>query len=256
MPNYIEIIGEFYPSAEVYLNMPGGDPTNYSDVIWITTTISQADLDAHAANVGTSSEEMLQGPIAGIQNNELLRFSDSDNLFHAVDHLTSLKDSFTTKNDDDLIYYDQATDSFKLINPKTLIGDNYGATVDFCASGSNKNKFINSSITNASSVNSTFVAPSDGEIIAVAISTKSNSDTNWYLQIILNATKDGSGTFSGGTQIGADIEKPTGTLDHSVESLTGYSFSKNDRIAAYIKGGNQGGGKAWEPAITLYVRYN
>ena len=41
--NYLDIIGDYYETAEVYTE---GDPTNYNDLVWETTPISQAELDA------------------------------------------------------------------------------------------------------------------------------------------------------------------------------------------------------------------
>lgn len=42
MPNYLEIIGEFYPTAQVHTT---DDPTVYNSIQWSTTQISQAELD-------------------------------------------------------------------------------------------------------------------------------------------------------------------------------------------------------------------
>lgn len=41
--NYLEVIGRCFPGSEAYT---GGDPTNYNDLIWVTTPVSQATLDA------------------------------------------------------------------------------------------------------------------------------------------------------------------------------------------------------------------
>ena len=45
MPNYIEIVGCFYTNAEAYVP-EGNDPTVYADLVWTTTPIPQAELDA------------------------------------------------------------------------------------------------------------------------------------------------------------------------------------------------------------------
>lgn len=44
MPNYINIIGDNYPSVEAYV-APGNDPTVYANIVWVSTPISQATLD-------------------------------------------------------------------------------------------------------------------------------------------------------------------------------------------------------------------
>ena len=44
MPNYLEIIGNCFEGVQVQLT-PGGDPTVYGDIIWISTQIAQATLD-------------------------------------------------------------------------------------------------------------------------------------------------------------------------------------------------------------------
>jgi hypothetical protein len=43
MPNYIEVIGCYYNDAEAWT---AGDPTVYGNIVWETTPISQAELDA------------------------------------------------------------------------------------------------------------------------------------------------------------------------------------------------------------------
>jgi len=40
--NYLEVIGICYPSANAYTK---NDPTNYNDIVWVTTPISKATLD-------------------------------------------------------------------------------------------------------------------------------------------------------------------------------------------------------------------
>jgi len=45
MPNYIEIIGRCFDSVEASV-VQGGDPTIYTDIVWSSTPIPQATLDA------------------------------------------------------------------------------------------------------------------------------------------------------------------------------------------------------------------
>ena len=42
MPNYIDLVGEYYPDSQVTST---GDPSVYNNLVWITTAISQEDLD-------------------------------------------------------------------------------------------------------------------------------------------------------------------------------------------------------------------
>ena len=41
--NYLELIGEYFPDTQAYTQ---GDPTVYTEIIWIDTSIPQLDLDA------------------------------------------------------------------------------------------------------------------------------------------------------------------------------------------------------------------
>lgn len=50
MPNYLTILATCFPGAEAYT---GGDPTAYNDLIWVTTPIAQAVLDASDCAAGT-----------------------------------------------------------------------------------------------------------------------------------------------------------------------------------------------------------
>lgn len=51
MVNYIEILGEFYPSTQAYC---AGDPSVYNDITWVDSAINQAELDGiHLAKVKT-----------------------------------------------------------------------------------------------------------------------------------------------------------------------------------------------------------
>ena len=45
MPNYLEVVANCFPDAEIVLRQ-GKDPTVYGDIEWITTPIDQATLDA------------------------------------------------------------------------------------------------------------------------------------------------------------------------------------------------------------------
>jgi hypothetical protein len=53
MADYIKIIGEFFPTAEVTLTS-GGSPTVYNDIVWVTTPITQSVLDTYATQLETA----------------------------------------------------------------------------------------------------------------------------------------------------------------------------------------------------------
>lgn len=53
MPNYIEVLGGCFPDARAYC---AGDPTVYGDVVWETTPIAQATLDASDCAAGAVEE--------------------------------------------------------------------------------------------------------------------------------------------------------------------------------------------------------
>lgn len=133
---------------------------------------------------------------------------------------------------------------------------NYDDVIEFGESGNVGNKFLKSSYSNHTSVDSTALALGSGEVVHVTISTEQDPINDWFLQVIINATKGGSGIFAGGTQIGADLVKPTAVLDKVYTDLIGYSFSASDRIQAYVKEGTLGSRKAVEPVVRLFVRYN
>ncbi len=128
--------------------------------------------------------------------------------------------------------------------------------VEFGDSGTVGNKFLKSAYSNHTSVDSTAIALSAGEVVHVTIATEQNPTNNWFLQVVTNATKGGAGALAGGTQIGADLEKTTGVLDKVYTNLTGYNFSAGDRIQAYVKEGTLGGKRALEPVVRLFVRYD
>lgn len=60
MPNYMEIIGECYPDAHAESR---GDPTVYNSIVWKTTQISQAELDAADC---TNNDESIIIDLTGI----------------------------------------------------------------------------------------------------------------------------------------------------------------------------------------------
>jgi len=61
MSSYIDIIGEFYPTAECY---SAGDPNVYSSIVWTTTPISQATLDTLMFSKEQTDKIMLFGSYA------------------------------------------------------------------------------------------------------------------------------------------------------------------------------------------------
>lgn len=132
----------------------------------------------------------------------------------------------------------------------------YSDVLEFGDSGTVGNKFLKSSYSNHTSVDSTAIAIGSGEVVHCTISTEQDPTNNFFLQIVINATKGGAGDLAGGTQIGTDLEKPTAILDKLHTDLTGYSFSVGDRIQVRVKEGTLGGKKAVEPVVRLFVRYD
>ena len=51
MPNYLNIIGEYFPSADAFVT-GGADPTVYANIQWVTTPIAQATLDTYDGQEG------------------------------------------------------------------------------------------------------------------------------------------------------------------------------------------------------------
>lgn len=55
MPNYMNIIGEFFPAADAMVDLSaGGDPTVYNDIVWVTAPIAQGTLDTYDGQEGTT----------------------------------------------------------------------------------------------------------------------------------------------------------------------------------------------------------
>lgn len=50
MPNYLEILSDCYPDAQAYV-IGNDDPTVYTNLLWLSTQISQATLDASICNI-------------------------------------------------------------------------------------------------------------------------------------------------------------------------------------------------------------
>lgn len=128
--------------------------------------------------------------------------------------------------------------------------------LEFGDDGSVKDRFLNNAANDHKSFDSSPLALNSGQVVHVSISTEKDAANNWYLQVIKNAVKGGAGVFAGGTQIGTDIEKPAAQLDILVENLSGFTFAKGDRIAAYAKKGETAAGEASEPVIRLFVCYD
>ena len=138
------------------------------------------------------------------------------------------------------------------IAPPSTVGG-YHDILTFGGTGVVKNKFLNNGANSYTGSDSAPLALSSGEIVHATISTE--GDNNFILQIVKNATKGGSGAFAGGTQVGTDISKPEGVVDHIAKVLTGFTFNTGDRIATYIKKGT-GQGSAASPVVRLFIRYD
>lgn len=132
----------------------------------------------------------------------------------------------------------------------------YDDVLEYGDSGTIKNKFMKCAYSAHTSLDSTSIALGDGEVVHATISTEKDATNNWFVQVIINGVKGGSGQYAGGTQIGSDIEKTTAVLDKVYTDLTGYDFSAGDRIQVYVKEGTLGSKDAVEPVVRLYVRYD
>jgi len=132
---------------------------------------------------------------------------------------------------------------------------NWHEAIEFGEGSTISNKFMKSSYSNHTSLDSTALALTDGQVVHVTISTEKDPTNNWFVQVIINGVKGGAGQFAGGTQIGTDLEKPTAVLDKVYTNLTGFTFSTGDRIQVYAKEGTLGGKSAVEPVVRLFVRY-
>ena len=135
-------------------------------------------------------------------------------------------------------------------------GGNFDDVMVYGDTGLVSNKFLGNASNNQLSSNSSPIALHDGEITGLTISTESDSTANFYMIVVINAIKNGGGSLSGGTQIGVDLEKPSGSLDYFYSALTGINFAQGDRISVYIKKGNVGLKKAREPVVRLFLKYN
>lgn len=131
----------------------------------------------------------------------------------------------------------------------------YHDVVEFGEGGAILNKFMKSAYSAHTSLDSTAIALTAGQVVHCTISTEKDPTNNWFVQVIINGVKGGAGQFAGGTQIGADLEKPTAVLDKVYVNLTGYNFSAEDRIQVYVKAGTLGAKSAVEPVVRLFVRY-
>lgn len=60
MPNYLEVLSNCFPTAQAYTR---GNPTLYSDLIWVTTQIPQATLDTSQCGLGTYHPQTLNKSI-------------------------------------------------------------------------------------------------------------------------------------------------------------------------------------------------
>ena len=129
----------------------------------------------------------------------------------------------------------------------------YDEVMEFGNGGSVSDQFLNSAGSAHTSKDSCPLALADGEIVHVTISTEKYPERVWDLQIITNATKDGAGTYAGGTQIGTNLNKPASQLDIVYTNLSGFTFSAGDRIQTYAK---KNPDDAIEPLVRLFVRYN
>ena len=119
-----------------------------------------------------------------------------------------------------------------------------------------KDKFLKFSGTAHDSADSTYGMLADGFVRHVTLKTEEDAANDWDLQIILNATKAGSGLFKGGTQSGGDLKKTAGNIDKDHFNLgTAHPFLQGDRVGTRVKKGTAGSGEAVEPAVVLWIEF-
>jgi len=73
--NYIEIIGGCFPGAEAHVPS-GGDLYNYDDLVWITTPIDKATLEASDCAINPSAHEQSSVYVQGDVNLSLIHISE------------------------------------------------------------------------------------------------------------------------------------------------------------------------------------
>lgn len=118
----------------------------------------------------------------------------------------------------------------------------------YATGGGDKFLQINKSRTNEA----TMLALRDGEVVHLTIDTVKEPTSAAIIKIVLNATDGGAGQLSGGTQVGADIDKTSGSLSQVKLNLSGYTFSAGDRISVYIE---KNPDKLYRPLVRLFIKY-
>jgi len=132
----------------------------------------------------------------------------------------------------------------------------YNDVLEYGDDGDVKDKFLNNGGNDHHGIDSAPLMISSGEVTHITISTEKNPNDTVIIQVITNAKKGGSGQFSGGTQIGINLETTVGQLDELFKNLTGFNFNAGDRLAIRLKKGTNGGGRAHDPLVRVFVRYD
>lgn len=98
MANYINIIGEFFPNTEAEL-APNGNPTNYGDIVWISTPISQSVLDSYVTLIDTTTTTEVVANISNsITNGDTIIWNGSSFSSGTLKLSTNLSDVNITEN--------------------------------------------------------------------------------------------------------------------------------------------------------------
>ena len=148
-------------------------------------------------------------------------------------------------------WYDQPSGGGdNVVKPTGL--DYWHEVLTFSKGGSIGNAFVN--IENSLESNdSSYVMTTSGQIIHVTVSVGEKYNEDSKITLVKGAEKNGSGQFSGGTAMGADLVKNLNAEYQTWLGLSGYTFVANDRISVYIKDDPKG---MTSPVVRVYVRYD
>jgi hypothetical protein len=144
-----------------------------------------------------------------------------------------------------------AGDALYVAKPTNL--DNWHDVQEFGDQSQAGEKFLDATTANTPSNESTILMLQSGEIKHVAISTSRNPTDVATVKIFKGASRGGSGKYAGGTQIGTDLSKVTGTLDRVYSNLTGFTFASGDRISVYLE---KAPDSLYSPMVKLFIRYD
>jgi hypothetical protein len=215
MPNYLTVLANCFPGAEAYT---GGSPEVYDDLIWVTTPIPQATLDA---------SDCAQNPGDYEQPDPVEAVIDVPNL-----------------NDGDSIAYDSASGQF-VAKPPSIVGSVFN--VQFAYEASNvKNKWLSYSGGNSFTSNSVpCVLPFDCDLIGIMFSNRGGGvDTDVKLY------KADAGSANADANV-LTWQVRNARTAYKTNFASPISFNAGDKVAIYFS--DQGGDPDY-PIVTLVLK--